>query len=405
VSDGSGTSGARPERGGRSAPDQRRDPLAFTRAELDRLEQESLLREVRSLETAQDPEVVRDGKRLLLFASNNYLGLANDPRVVDAAAAAARRWGVGMGSARLITGGIGLHDELEASLASLKRTQAALVFSSGYLANLGTLSALAGDADAIFSDELNHASIIDGARLSHAEVHVYRHADVSHLDDQLRASSARRKLVVTDTVFSMDGDLAPLPDITAVCEAHDAILMVDEAHATGVVGPGGRGAVAHFGLEGRVPIVMGTLSKALGSAGGYIAASSDLIAFLRNKARAFIFDTAMPAPVAAAAHTAVQILLAEPERALCVCSNAARLADGLAVQRPDAAILPIVVGSAEESLRLAETLEAAGILVPAIRPPTVAPGTARLRATVMATHTDAHIDAFVSSYLRTSVPA
>ncbi|HYZ93379.1 MAG TPA: 8-amino-7-oxononanoate synthase [Actinomycetota bacterium] len=381
------------------------DPLHFTTPELEDLERQSLLREVRSLDSAQDPEIVREGKRLLLFASNNYLGLANDPRVVDAAAEAARRWGVGMGSARLITGSVRLHDELEASLAALKRTESALVFSSGYLANLGTLAALAGNGDAIFSDELNHASIIDGARLSHADVHIYRHGDVAHLDDLLRQSSARRKLVVTDTVFSMDGDLAPLPEIAEVCERREAILMVDEAHATGVVGPGGRGAVAHFGLEGRVPVVMGTLSKALGSAGGYIAGTSELVAYLRNTARAFIFDTAMPAPVAAAAQRSVEILLAEPERVLRVRSNAARLADGLGLPRPDAAILPVVVGSAEDALRLAHTLEAGGILVPAIRPPTVAPGTARLRATVMATHTDAHIDAFVSAFERATVPA
>ena len=379
--------------------------MKFMRDELDRLGRESLLREVRPLDTPQDPEVVRDGRTMLLFASNNYLGLANDPRVVGAAAEAAHRWGVGMGSARLITGGVRLHDELEHALASLKRTESALVFSSGYLANLGTIAALTDEDDAIFSDELNHASIIDGARLSKAQVHVYRHADVAHLDDLLRESSARRKLVVTDTVFSMDGDLAPLPEIVEACEWREAMRMVDEAHATGVVGPGGRGAVAHFGLEGRVPIVMGTLSKALGSAGGYIAGSSDLIAYLRNKARAFIFDTAMPAPVAAAAKRALEILLAEPERPLRVRSNAASLASKLGLPRFPAAILPILVGPADDALRLSKTLAAEGILVPAIRPPTVPTGTARLRATVMATHTGAHIDAFVAAYEKASVPA
>ncbi len=382
-----------------------RDPLAFARTELARLERDALRRDVHSLDTAQEPEVVRDGRRLLLFASNNYLGLASDPRVVEAATEAARRWGVGAGSARLITGGVLLHDELEDAIAAFKRTQDALLFSSGYLANLGTISALARPEDAIFSDELNHASIIDGARLARAHVHVYRHADATHLDELLRTSEARRKLVVTDSVFSMDGDLAPLPDIVEACESSDAILMVDEAHATGVVGPGGRGAVAHFGLEGHVPVVMGTLSKSLGAAGGYMAGSTDLIAYLRNKARAFIFDTAMPAPVAAAAKRALEILVATPELPLRVRTNATRLADGLRLSRPAAAIVPIVVGSSEDALRLSETLLSDGILVPAIRPPTVAPGTARLRTTVMATHTDDHIDAFVAAYARAAVPA
>ena len=381
------------------------DPLAFARDELARLELDALLREVHPLDTPQTAEVVRDGHRLLLFASNNYLGLANDPRVVDAATDAARRWGVGAGSARLITGATHLHDELEDAIASFKHTAAALIFSSGYLANLGTISALAGAEDAIFSDELNHASIIDGARLSRAQVHVYRHADPQHLADLLRTSTARRKLVVTDGVFSMDGDLAPLPSLVQVCGSSDAILMVDEAHATGVVGPGGRGAVAHFRLEGRVPVVMGTLSKSFGSAGGYIAGSRELVAFLRNRARAFIFDTAIPAPVAAAALRALEILSASPELALRVRSNAMRLAQGLGLARPDAAIVPIVVGASEDALRLSEALLRQGILVPAIRPPTVPTGTARLRTTVMATHTHEHIDTFVAAYERSKVPS
>ncbi len=381
------------------------DPLAFVQDDLRRLDEASLLREVRALNGPQDAEVVRDGERLLLFASNNYLGLANDPRVVEAAADAARRWGAGAGSARLITGGVVLHDELEASLAALKGTEDALLFSSGYLANLGTLAALVGRDDAIFSDELNHASIIDGTRLSRARVHVYRHADVGHLEGLLRASTARRKLVVTDTVFSMDGDLAPLPDILEACERSGAILMVDEAHATGVVGPGGRGAVAHFGLHGRVPVVMGTLSKALGSAGGYVAGSRALIAFLRNRARAFIFDTAMPAPAAAAALRAVEILRAEPDRVARVRVLARRLAEGAGEPPPAAAIVPIIVGEADEALRLSGAMRGEGILVPAIRPPSVPLGSARLRATAMATHTAAHIDAFLTALSRARVPA
>jgi 8-amino-7-oxononanoate synthase len=380
------------------------DPLGFVAKELAALEHDTLLREIRSLESAQDPEVVLDGERLILLASNNYLGLATDPRVVDAAVEAARRWGAGAGSARLISGGTRLHDELEARLAAFKSSEAAILFSSGYLANLGTISALVSRGDAIFSDELNHASIIDGARLSHADVHVYRHADPEHLAALLRErGGAGRRLVVTDTVFSMDGDLAPLPDLVEEVERHDAILMVDEAHATGVVGPGGRGAVAHFGLEGRVPVVMGTLSKALGSAGGYIAGSEPLIAFLRNRARAFIFDTAPPPPSVAAATAALAVVEQEPWRSERVLALARRLADGLraggfSVPEPAAAIVPVVVGSADSALAFARALQAQGVLVPAIRPPSVAPGTARLRATVMATHTDAQIDSAVRAF-------
>jgi len=387
------------------------DPLDFTRAELDRLDAASLLREVRALDSAQGPEVDLNGRRVLLLASNNYLGLANDPRVVGAAADAARRWGAGSGSARLISGGVRLHDELEARIAAFKGTESALLFSSGYLANLGTISALVGRGDAIFSDELNHASIIDGARLSGAHVHVYRHADAGHLDELLASPVAGRRLVVSDAVFSMDGDLAPLRDIADVCDRHGAILMVDEAHATGVVGPGGRGAVAEAGLDGRVPVVMGTLSKALGAAGGFIAGSADLIAYLRNGARAFIFDTAMPAPVAAAALAALEVIEAEPWRGERARALSLRLWSGLSSagftvgSAPAAAIVPLVVGEATDALAMSAALLAQDVLVPAIRPPSVAPGTARLRATVMATHTDEQIDAAVRAFTACRVDA
>jgi 8-amino-7-oxononanoate synthase len=379
------------------------DPLGFIRDELHALENASLLRAIRPLDSAQEPEVEFDGRKVILLASNNYLGLATHPRVVEAAAEAARRWGAGSGSARLISGGTRLHDELEARLAAFKRTESSLLFSSGYLANLGTISALVGRGDAIFSDELNHASIIDGARLSGAAVHVYRHADPGHLEELLAGSSGPRSLVVTDAVFSMDGDSAPLGEIVEACERHGAILMVDEAHATGVVGPGGRGAIADAGLEGRVPVVMGTLSKALGAAGGFIAGSRDLIAYLRNRSRAFIFDTAMPAPVAAAALAALDIVEQEPQRAERARALAARLADGLAeagleTRRPSAAIVPVQVGEAGVALSLSRALLEQNVFVPAIRPPSVAPGTARLRATVMATHSEEQIDAAIAAF-------
>ncbi|HET9771310.1 MAG TPA: 8-amino-7-oxononanoate synthase [Acidimicrobiia bacterium] len=365
------------------------DPLAFCGEELARLEADGLGRRVRALESASEPEVTLDGRRVLCLASNNYLGLAAHPAVAGAAAEAAQRYGAGAGSARLVTGGLVIHDELEARLAALKGTEAALLFSSGYLANLGTVAALVGPGDAVFSDSLNHASIIDGCRLSKADVHVYRHADADHLADRLAAwrrtaASGVRALVVTDSVFSMDGDVAPLPDIAAACERHGAVLMVDEAHATGVVGPGGRGAVAGFGLEGRVGVVMGTLSKSLGAAGGFIAGSAQLCAYLRNRARSFVFDTALPPPTVAAA-------------------LAARLAGGLRaagydVADPPAAVLPVVVGAPDAALGLSARLLDAGVLVTAIRPPSVPEGTSRLRATVMATHTDAQIDRAVAAF-------
>jgi 8-amino-7-oxononanoate synthase len=384
------------------------DPLAFCAEELARLEASGLGRRVRALESASEPEVTLDGRRVLCLASNNYLGLAAHPEVVEAAAEAARRFGAGAGSARLVTGGLVLHDELEARLAAFKGTEAALLFSSGYLANLGTVAALVGPGDVVFSDSLNHASIIDGCRLSKADVHVYRHADADHLAERLgswrrTAVATARALVITDSVFSMDGDVAPLPDIAAACERHGAVLMVDEAHATGVVGPDGRGAVAGYGLEGRVGVVMGTLSKSLGAAGGFIAGSADLCAYLRNRARSFVFDTALPPPTVAAALAALAVLEREPERPVRARRLAGRLATGLRaagyeVAEPPAAVLPVVVGAPDAALALSARLLDAGVLVTAIRPPSVPEGTSRLRATVMATHTDAEIDRAVAAF-------
>ena len=384
------------------------DPLAFCGEEVGRLEAAGLGRRVRALESASEPEVTLGGRRVLCLASNNYLGLAAHPEVVEAAAEAARRFGAGAGSARLVTGGLVLHDELEARLAALKGTEAALLFSSGYLANFGTVSALVGPGDVVFSDSLNHASIIDGCRLSKADVHVYGHARADHLAERLAdwrrtAGADARALVVTDSVFSMDGDVAPLPDIAAACERHGAVLMVDEAHATGVVGPGGRGAVAGFGLEGRVGVVMGTLSKSLGAAGGFIAGSADLCAYLRNRARSFIFDTALPPPTVAAALAALDVLEREPERPVRARRLAGRLATGIRaagyqVADPPAAVLPVLVGAPDAALGLSARLLDAGVLVTAIRPPSVPEGTSRLRATVMATHTDAQIAHAVAAF-------
>ena len=383
------------------------DPLEFLDQELEQLDAHSLRRRVRPLSSAQETEVAVGGRTAILLASNNYLGLATHPRVVAAARDAAERWGAGAGSARLVTGGTTLHDELEARLARLKRSEDAVLFSSGYLANLGTIASLVGPDDAVFSDELNHASIIDGARLSKAAVHVYPHRDTDQLAKLLsswrQSHAGDRALVVTDSVFSMDGDLAPLPALLEASQDHDAILMVDEAHATGVVGPGGRGAVAHFGLDGQVPVVMGTLSKSLGSAGGFVAGSAQLADYLRNRARAFIFDTAMPAPTAAAALAALDVLGLEPGRPGRARSRARLLADelrlaGYEVAPPDAAVVPVMIGDPAEAMALAGALLERGVLVPAIRPPSVPPGTSRLRATVMATHSLEQIGRAVEAF-------
>ncbi|MGH9021495.1 MAG: aminotransferase class I/II-fold pyridoxal phosphate-dependent enzyme [Acidimicrobiia bacterium] len=389
-------------------------------AELERLDRAGLRRTIRSLASGPGAVVDVDGREVLLLASNDYLGLAGHQEVVDAAVRAATRLGVGSGSARLVTGGLRLHEELEAGLAALKGTEDAVLFSSGYLANLGTISSLVGPGDAVFCDFANHASIVDGARLSRASLHFYRHGDGSHLDGLLtrlrrerdrRAGedrggstrAARRILVVTDSVFSMDGDLAPLPQLVEICERHGALLMVDEAHATGVVGPEGRGAIAHFQLEGRVPVVMGTLSKALGSAGGFVAGDRLLCDVLRNRARTFIYDTALSPPATAAALQALRVLAREPARPARVLRLARALASALSeagydVLAPAAAIVPVIVGDAAAASDLAERLLELGILVPAIRPPTIPRGTARLRATMMASHSDAHLAQAVDAF-------
>jgi 8-amino-7-oxononanoate synthase len=363
-----------------------------------------LYRRQRRLDGAPGPRAVVEGRSLLVLGSNNYLGLTEHPTVRAAAAAAIGEWGTGAGGARLTTGNLALHEALERELAAFKGTEDALLFATGYQANVGTIPALAGRGDLILSDALNHASLIDGCRLSRAEVRVYRHADALHaralLADRHRF---RRCLVVTDGVFGMDGDLAPLPDLCTLCEERDAWLMVDDAHGTGVLGPTGAGTIEHFGLSDRVPIQMGTLSKALAAEGGFVAGCRELIDFLRNRARSFLFATA-PVPAAvAAARAALGVIGREPAHRQRLAANVAQLRAGLealGICLPDspanvacgAAILPVVLGSAEAALDASARLEAAGVWIPAIRPPTVPEGTARLRLSVMATHTRADLD-------------
>lgn len=382
------------------------DPLAWLDEGLAALRADDRHRVLRHHGSAAEPwialETPSGPRRVLHLCSNGYLGLATHPDVVAAAAAAARRYGTGTGSARLVTGAQAPHRDLEDLLADWKRVEATRLFSSGYLANLGVVTALVGRGDTVVSDELNHASIIDACRLSGAEVRVYRHADAAHAD-ALLADAPGRRLLVTDGVFSMDGDLAPLPDLCDAAERHGAIVVVDDAHGSGVLGPDGRGTVAALGCEGRVHAIVATLSKALGSTGGYVAGSRRLVDWLTNRARGFVFDTALGAPAVAAAHAAVEVLRSEPDRRARPVAHARRLADavraaGWDVPVPEAAIVPVVVGDNGAAMRAMAQLLDQDVLAVAIRPPTVPRGTARLRATVMATHTDEDLDVAVRAF-------
>ena len=336
--------------------------------------------------------MIIDGRPRLLLCSNNYLGLATHPALKEAAMAALERYGCGSGASRLISGTMELHRALEAKVASFKRAEAALIFNSGFQANLGVISALTGPGDLILSDALNHASIIDGCRLSKAEVKIYRHLDLNQLESFLqRGDENKRRLVVTESVFSMDGDLAPLKEIVTLTEHHGAMLMVDEAHATGIFGESGSGLVQELGLSDRVAIQMGTFSKALGSFGGFVAGSKTLIELLINRARSFIYSTSLPPSVLAASHAAVDLVQRDRWLRDRLWGNVRFLNDGLVrlgilKNGSPSAIFPIMVGSPVAALELGEKLFERGLFVQPIRPPTVPLGTSRLRLTVMATH-------------------
>ncbi|MET0306228.1 MAG: 8-amino-7-oxononanoate synthase [Solirubrobacterales bacterium] len=363
---------------------------------LEELRESGLRRRLRLVESAQGPRIQLDGEPVLLLCSNNYLGLADHPRVREAAAEAALSWGAGAGAARLISGNMAPHRQLEERLASFKGYETALLFGSGYLANVGVISALAGRGEVVFSDELNHASIVDGCRLARAETFVYRHGDTEHLAWGLKEAGKRASLIVTDGVFSMDGDAAPLGDLARLARSHGCRLMVDEAHATGAIGPGGRGSVAAAGLSGEVDLVVGTLGKALGSYGAYVCSSSELSEYLLNTARSFIFSTALPPPALAAAMAALALLEAEPERVERLGANAAALregllAEGLAAAGAPSQIVPLEVGDAERTMELCERLLERGVFAQGIRPPTVPAGSSRLRFSVMATHEEAEL--------------
>lgn len=371
------------------------DALGFLKDELAALERDGLLLHPRTLEGPQGARARYDGRDVINLASNNYLGLANHPRLNEAASRAATELGSGSGAVRTIAGQMTMHRELESRFAAFKHADAALMFQSGFTSNSGTVAAILTKDDVIVSDRLNHASIIDGARLSRAEVAVFDHREADHADRLLAetARPGRRQLLITDGVFSMDGDIAPLPDLVDVAERHGAIMMVDDAHATGVLGAGGAGTVEHFGLRGRVDIQVGTLSKAIGVIGGFIAGSSHLIEWLQNRGRPYLFSTSAPPPVVAACSAALDVIADEPDRLERLWSNTALLKDGLgglgfdtgASQTP---ITPVITGDEERTQAFARRLFEEGVFCPAIVFPTVGKGMARVRTIVTADHTE-----------------
>ena len=373
--------------------------------ELRQRQAKGLYRRRRITETPQQPQMVIDGREVISFCSNDYLGLANHPSVVKAFQDTANIFGVGSGAAHLINGHTRNHHELEEALAEFTGRERSLLFSTGYMANLGLIQALVGPGDTVLADKLNHASLTDGALLSRARLHRYPHGDMNLLLKRLKESEAGEKLIVTDAVFSMDGDFAPLPELAKLAEEYDAWLMADDAHGLGVLGKTGAGSLEHYGLNAtEVPILMGTLGKAFGTAGAFIAGSEELIEHLIQSARTYIYTTAMPAALAAATLVSLKIIVTEPERRNCLhelvgyFQQKARQFD-LKLLPSNTPIQGIMLGDNLKALTVSERLFEQGFMVTAIRPPTVPAGTARLRITLSASHSEAQIDALIRSLL------
>lgn len=383
-----------------------KDPLAWIDDALTELDQRNLRRVATVREGRQSASTKLStnngtGKLFVNFSSNDYLGLANDPRITSAVAAALETEGWGSGASPLVTGRAVPHALLESKLAEFEQTESALLFPTGFAANAGSIPAIVGRGDWVFSDAKNHASIIDGCRLSGANVVVYNHVDPIDLHEKLSAAQGGRKLIVTDGLFSMDGNFAPLPEIADLAEQHDAMLMVDEAHATGVIGENGRGVCEHFGIEDRVSLRVGTLSKALGSHSGFVVGEQRVIDWLRNRSRAYVFSTAAPAVVAQAGITALEIVHDEPQRRQALMQKAAsvreRLRDaGMNLGKSCSQIVPVILGDASRTMKAARELRDRGILVPGIRPPSVPDGESLLRISISYTHTDDMLDELVS---------
>ena len=366
--------------------------------ELIKIKDSGLYRNLRAVENAQDTHIEIEGKTYLSFCSNNYLGLANHPSVIEAVKGAVDVYGWGAGASRLVSGNMTLHETLEKEISKFKIKDASIVFPTGYMANLGVITSLVSNGDLVICDRLNHASIIDGCRLSGADFRVYAHCNMEKLETILKKSTMyNRKLIVTDSVFSMDGDLAPLPDIVKIAAKYNAMLMVDEAHGTGVFGQNGRGVAEHFNLCKEVDIVMGTLSKAIGSLGGYVSGDIDLISYLRNKARSFMYTTALPPAVCAASIAGIKLIQEDPSLRESLWHNVSFIRDKLKSLKIntlsfESQIIPVLIGDALTADNISKLLYEKGILIPAIRPPTVPTNSSRLRMTVMSTHTDGDLE-------------
>ncbi len=375
--------------------------MKYISDELKNIKESGLYRELNVVGNAQGVYLEINGKKYLSFCTNNYLGLANNPLIVSAVKDAVESYGWGAGASRLVSGNMTLHETLESEISVFKQKESAIVFPTGYMANIGAISSLVSKGDLVICDKLNHASIIDGCRLSGADFRVYAHCDIEKLENILKkASDYSRKLIVTDSVFSMDGDLAPLPEIVSIAGRYKAIVMVDEAHGTGVFGKEGRGVIEHFNLNKEVEVVMGTFSKAIGSLGGYVCGDEDLIHFLRNKARSFIYTTALPPAVCAASIAGLKLIQEKPSFRKSLWDNIRYLKDKLCSLNfnviPSASpIIPILIGDADKAVGISKSLYEKGILIPAIRPPTVPANSSRLRMTVMSTHTRKDLDMLI----------
>ena len=384
----------------------RLDPLAFLSTDLDDLKQHGLYRRLRVLDGEQKAAAIVDHKDVVNLSSNNYLGLTTHPRLREKALEAIQRYGVGTGSVRTIAGTMELHVELERRLAEFKKTEAVVVFQSGFTANAGTVSSILTDRDVVISDELNHASIIDGCRLSRATIKVFPHKDVGRARALLgELPASQRKLLITDGVFSMDGDLGPLPELCALAEEFGCIMMVDDAHASGVFGKNGRGTIDHFDVHGRVDIQVGTLSKAIGVLGGYVAGGRALVEFLHHRARPFLFSTSHPPPVAAACIAALDVLLEEPEIIDRLWDNARFFKSGLQALgfntgASESPITPVIVGEASVAMQLSDRLFEQGVFAQGIGFPTVARDRARVRTIVTATHTRGALQFALDAFAR-----
>jgi 8-amino-7-oxononanoate synthase len=378
--------------------------------DLHALDRAQLRRIRRSVEEVRGTHLTVQGRRMLAFCSNDYLGLAQHPALIDAAQRGAAAWGIGATASPLVCGHTMSHERLEQRIAAFLGVPRALYFYAGFAANVGLVPALAGRGDALFCDSLNHACLIDGARLSRATIHVCPHGDVAAFDEALARSTAARKIIATDAVFSMDGDIAPLPDLLRLAEVHDALLLIDDAHGFGVLGPGGRGTAAHFGLRSPRLLVMGTLSKAAGAAGAFVAGDPTLVETVMQRARSYIFATGAPPMVTEALHAAIDVIEADEWRRERLRAHAQRLRRALAgpaigrLLPSDTPIQPIVIGDNGAALASMAALWQRGLWVPAIRPPTVPAGTARLRVTLSAAHDDDDVGRLIDA-LATCAPS